>query len=279
MAARIVVLGMHRSGTSVLTRLVNLLGVPLCQPEDLYTQWDNPSGHWESKSLIDFNNRLLGLCGGNWRRPPRLNPGWTSRSEVAALVPEAQQVFSATHTGNEWVWKDPRTCLTLDFWRRAVGPTAVMLVTRNPRAVALSLQRRDRFRLGNGLALWERYTRSALSAAEGLPLVVMRYEDVVADPANGVAQLVDRFAAIGLRLAGDETAARESVQAGGGQRETPDIRLSRSQQELETLIAGLPSVTESFRIPALPRESRWLQFRFRLPDRLFYETSSGVTRA
>ncbi len=65
----VVVLGMHRSGTSVLTRVINLLGLQLCREDDIYTAPDNPTGHWESVSLVAFNNRLIDVLGGKPAAP------------------------------------------------------------------------------------------------------------------------------------------------------------------------------------------------------------------
>src|SRR6478736_1890747 len=69
----VVVLGMHRSGTSVATRLAALRGLALCLPDDLLAGFPgNPRGHWESRSLLAFDERLLGELGGTWFCPPSL---------------------------------------------------------------------------------------------------------------------------------------------------------------------------------------------------------------
>ncbi|MEX0585828.1 MAG: hypothetical protein WD176_04250, partial [Pirellulales bacterium] len=74
----ICVLGMHRSGTSLVTRLLNLLGVDLgvsaaLRPADRF----NPTGYWEHQAFIDINDELLRRLGGSWRQIPRLlSPGW-----------------------------------------------------------------------------------------------------------------------------------------------------------------------------------------------------------
>lgn len=71
----VVVLGMHRSGTSAVTRVVNLLGLPLCRRDDLYLAADNPAGHWESTSVVGVNDALLAEMGGPCWAPPVLLSG------------------------------------------------------------------------------------------------------------------------------------------------------------------------------------------------------------
>ena len=71
-----VVLGMHRSGTSAVTRILNLLGADVGPEDDLLTEYDNPSGHWESKALVACNDRILAAFGRSWDFPPWLGPDW-----------------------------------------------------------------------------------------------------------------------------------------------------------------------------------------------------------
>ena len=71
------VLGMHRSGTSVATRLINLLGVPAPIEEDLLPpDRGNPTGYWESSSLVAYNDRLLEVLGSEMTCPEAFGPGW-----------------------------------------------------------------------------------------------------------------------------------------------------------------------------------------------------------
>ena len=74
------VLGMHRSGTSAATRLINLLGIETCVASDLLP-WarDNPRGHWESRSLNDFNDRILARLGCDWTLP---GTTWTAGRKI-----------------------------------------------------------------------------------------------------------------------------------------------------------------------------------------------------
>ena len=74
----ICVLGMHRSGTSLLTRLLNLLGVELGPNQFLTTEPlnDNPKGYWEHKELTLISDEILHRFGGRWDQPPTFSPEW-----------------------------------------------------------------------------------------------------------------------------------------------------------------------------------------------------------
>ena len=70
-------MGMHRSGTSAATRLVNMLGPATCAPGDMVRGPWNPSGHFESRTLMHLNNALLTQMGRSWWYPPPAGTGTT----------------------------------------------------------------------------------------------------------------------------------------------------------------------------------------------------------
>jgi hypothetical protein len=181
---------MHRSGTSVATRLVNLLGVPTCIEADLFPPGpDNPRGNWESSSLTAFNDRLLGALGCDWTCPAALTRGWEEDPWLDWLYNEAAALFPRIVPTDHWVWKDPRNCVTLPFWARCLGSMpVVVLVNRHPLEIAASLERRGEFETAQSLALWERYLRLALNAISGTPCLVTHYQALLADPLAWCAQ-------------------------------------------------------------------------------------------
>ncbi len=170
---------MHRSGTSLVTRLVNLLGVPVSVPTDWYPVGPhNPTGYWESSALIDVNDRLLSLLGGSARFPPQLETGWQSSPALDHFRSEALTIFDSVYRSEQWVWKDPRTCITFPFWKDLLPVRSiVLLVYRNPIPVARSLGFRDALSREHAFSLWERYTTSAIGAAAGLPVFVLGYDE------------------------------------------------------------------------------------------------------
>ncbi len=180
----VVVLGMHRSGTSAATRVINLLGVPLCRPSDLVPSHDgNERGHWECLPLVGMNEQLLRDLESRWWCPP------DDLAEVAALATDderatrATRTFQASHPTTEWVWKDPRLSVLLPFWRRVLPTeTVALMMYRDPLEVARSLHSRSDVTPRFGLALWERYVALAVRGAEGLPTLYCSYQSLLDDP-------------------------------------------------------------------------------------------------
>ena len=71
----VIVLGMHRSGTSYLIRALNLSGLYLGPFSDFYDTEiapieGNPKGHWENLNVIKLNEEILKINGGSWENPP-----------------------------------------------------------------------------------------------------------------------------------------------------------------------------------------------------------------
>ena len=87
----ICVLGMHRSGTSVATRVLNLLGVFLGAGDNLLSAGpDNPKGFWEYQPIVDLNVEILERLGGKWHEPPAFPAGWETAAEFADLRKKAR---------------------------------------------------------------------------------------------------------------------------------------------------------------------------------------------
>ena len=177
-------LGMHRSGTSLITRMLNVLGVYLGPDERLMNaQEHNPRGFWEHQLITDLNNAILAQLGGSWDEPPTFFPGWESAPELADLRQKARVVIHEDFAATEcWGWKDPRTCLTLRFWQGLLHPMRYLLCLRNPVDVAQSLYRRDGFSAEKSVRLWLTYVASALAHTAGQPRLLLFYEDVMRNP-------------------------------------------------------------------------------------------------
>lgn len=180
----VVVLGMHRGGTSATAGALAKLGLSPGSPESLKSASPvNPAGFWEQTPLIRLNDRLLERLGGSWDGPPDLAAGWAGAEALEPVRSEARALFRAAFHAEPWVWKDPRNCLVLGLWREALElDPVVVLVLRDPLEIAASLEQRESVTLPLSLALWERYMRSALRACAGRPVLVTRYEQLVAEP-------------------------------------------------------------------------------------------------
>lgn len=147
---------MHRSGTSFVARVCSLLGLYLDPEQTLLPPApDNPKGFWEHEGLMRLSVEVLkalGRTSGQPRLP--LAPNWVESPAVRALQPKALKLIAPLQEKPPWGWKDPRLCLTLPFWEKAVAKLRDIFVFRNPMAVARSLAQRGGFTREQGLILW-----------------------------------------------------------------------------------------------------------------------------
>lgn len=205
--AAVVVLGMARSGTSAITRLLSLLGVELGPQEALLAPiaGENAKGFFEHRPLMRVNKELLQRMGGSWSEPPRLRAGWQRDAGLDDLRERARESIAADFArARVWGFKDPRTSLTLPFWEELLGRASYVICHRGPLDCARSLERRNGIRLDDGVALWARYTASALAHTAGRRRVLVSYEELF----GAGAALIDELAAfVGVRPSEDSRAA------------------------------------------------------------------------
>lgn len=259
----VVVLGMHRSGTSVAAQVINRLGVPVGQGRLVPATDANPDGHWESWDLQEINNDLLAAFGGSWAGPPVMEDGWEASPPALQLDARAVSCWNRVHPGDHWMWKDPRNCLTLPFWIRVArlsGPAVI--IYRDPQQVAASLAQRDGFSEKVGLALWERYNRDALRSVTGSPVLVSSYRSLTADP-TGWAERTRRFlSSHGVACNRPEPVdqAASAVRADGRRGGRGDCaELSDSQRRLLGLLGEKEGEHDRLDLPDLGPPSPWME--------------------
>lgn len=186
---QVILLGMHRTGTSVLTKLLELLGCYL--GADL-------EAHWERPDVIELNDALLAQVGGNWQ--------YADPRAVAALADRTPAPLSTRLAGlvqdldahRPWAVKDPRMCVTLPAWQPHLRSAVYVVAYRHPRETAMSLQTRDQLPIAVGCALWELHTASALHYTRDAPRVLVRYEDCLAAPMETAQRLARELGDLGV---------------------------------------------------------------------------------
>ena len=186
-----IVLGMHRSGTSILTQCLTALGGDPGPPDQLWgPEADNPEGFFEPREMVAVNDALLGRSGGDWLDPPRHGgPAWPEQGRDG-LRRRAKAFLSKRFSGRPvQLFKEPRLCLTFGFWRPLLPKPRAVLCLRRPSAVAASLLRRNDLPEQYGRWLWAFYLSSALKAAGPSLAGAVFYEDLVRDPVKALGPL------------------------------------------------------------------------------------------
>ncbi len=155
----ICVLGMHRSGTSCLAGSLEQAGVHL--GEVVNKSPSNPKGNKESKVQRGINEDLLAFNGGSWDKPPE-QLSWNSD-----LQARRDSYIENAWTASPWGFKDPRSLLTLPFWREALGDLRFVATVRHPAAVARSLMSRAGLQPKMApLHLWTEYNQRLLNLCQ-----------------------------------------------------------------------------------------------------------------
>jgi hypothetical protein len=199
-AVGMVVIGSYRSGTSVATRIVNLLGMPITHCSDLVPPAAaNPTGFWESALMNRHNEWLLQQVGSSWCRPP-----CKEKSDQLLVRDEwlsaSRDLFRHVHRTRRWVWKEPRLCLTLPWWRKALPEISMgILMLRHPLECAASSQEFLGVDEDWGLAIWERYMRQALPGLAGLRVTVSKYESLQQAPLLWGEKVLEMLSETGLQ--------------------------------------------------------------------------------
>ena len=152
----VVILGMHRSGTSCLTHMLHRAGLYLGDDVMAEEKSDNLGGHWEANEAMTINELALMLSGGTWNRvPSEIIGNETINARMAAFV---AQLATRSLAG----WKDPRTTLTFPLWKPHLADYRLVVCLRHPLAVARSLSARQHGTIDEGVALWMAYQRRLL---------------------------------------------------------------------------------------------------------------------
>ena len=196
---QLIVLGMHRSGTSVLGRLLNMMGAYF-GPEGVSTgaNKENAKGFWERRDIRFLNDALLHAAGCDWHRVLRFDVSAIPDKTLTNLRALASKIVLEMDAHRPWFIKDPRLCVLLPFWRSVLEMPVCIHVVRHPDEVAASLGKRNGIPLEVGVALWEAYVRSALEASRDLPNAWVSHAELMADPAGAVRGLLDRLQELGV---------------------------------------------------------------------------------
>jgi hypothetical protein len=193
---QIILLGMHRSGTSAVGGFLQQAGFYFGPPEQAYDLHPtNPKGFFERRDVVHIDDRILAAAGANWIMTQTLPPDFAGVFAPPELGEEARAVADDLCARPASFVKDPRMCLTLPFWQPFFRQPLYVILHRNPLAVAASLERRGDAPRAVGLALWERYNADILRHTAGQPRFAMSFEEFMGDPAHAVARLFEQLRA------------------------------------------------------------------------------------
>lgn len=182
----VVVLGMHRSGTSAVARALSALGICLGHNLMPGVEGNNDKGFFEDIDIAAFNTSLLSKLDSSWDDLRLLDARQLLDEKFTAEKIQAINLITAKVSNNSvFAFKDPRTSLLLPFWKKVFSELGYdvhyIFVLRNPISVAKSLTRRDGIVEIKGFLLWAKYVLSAIPECESTKTQIIDYDQLFFD--------------------------------------------------------------------------------------------------
>lgn len=192
----VILLGMHRSGTSLCSHILSTLGVNMA--DEIGVGVGNDDGHWERWEIVAFHDRILALFNRDYLGPLHdlpLPAAWWADPKVAEIRHEMAAFIKPRIAQGLFGFKDPRTLRLLPVWQQLfeeleLTPRFVMSL-RNPAQVARSLYARDGLYLTAGEHRWLVYMVDFFRYAGNEDVCVLQYDDWFTDPVATAKRLLD----------------------------------------------------------------------------------------
>jgi O-antigen biosynthesis protein len=202
----IVVIGMHRSGTSTVMNALACLGVSLGD-NLLPAGVDNPKGFFEDKSVNDLNIAMLDAIGQTWFSLSLVSDEDIDKLIALGYVEKAIALLSdKTRNTPVFGFKDPRVSKLLKFWKlvfaRMNCEVQYVLCLRHPLSVANSLLKRNKSPIQKGYLLWLSYNMSIVTESQDLRLIALDYDQLIESPIPHIQALAEQLGfAVDMELA------------------------------------------------------------------------------
>jgi glycosyltransferase involved in cell wall biosynthesis len=185
----ILILGMHRSGTSALAGGVAALGAGFGERLMQAVPDQNAKGFWEDLDVVSTDDRVLLALGRTWDSIEPIAPDEWKQPELGRLADEALELLKQRLDEHRvWAVKDPRASRLLPFWQplieRAGAVASYVIALRNPLSVARSLAARDGFAAEKSHLLWMGHMLAAMDDSAGATRVVVDYDRLLHAPAR-----------------------------------------------------------------------------------------------
>jgi O-antigen biosynthesis protein len=194
----IVVLGMHRSGTSVITRGLQVLGVELGNQLMPPFEGNNSKGFWEDVDINGLNIEMLDSLNSEWHFLTPIQPADVDTLCKNGYLQRAVDLLRAKTSGAKvFGFKDPRVAKLLPFWKEvfAQGQLNVeyVLVIRHPLSVGDSLAKRDGFDIQKSHLLWLEHVIGSLVGTAGANRVLVDYDTFMRSPETELTRVAHKL--------------------------------------------------------------------------------------
>ncbi|WEG11210.1 sulfotransferase [Pullulanibacillus sp. KACC 23026] len=225
----VLVLGNGRSGTSVLTRALNFMGVDLGDDPFIKAKKANPKGYFENKPILTIHKKIGG------KLPFRPSPeGYEKSKKIRPLKNELKEYMKETFLDKPvWGWKDPRTNDYLKLWKDILNELNAephhVIIIRNPIDVVASNKRAwDRDETW-ALRQWQLRTLFSLRDTFGDKRVIISYEELFGNPIEALRRI---STTLDLPWPADEVKLKQQLE----EFIDPNLQRSNSNANLEDFL-------------------------------------------
>lgn len=194
----VIVVGMHRSGTSAITRGLKALGVELGERLWPPNEAVNAKGFWEDMDINGLNVEMMKSLQSDWHflspiKQPQINKlieqGFLSRATTLLRAKVGDSI--------RYGFKDPRVAKLLPFWQNVVEECGYdvnyLLTTRHPLSVVKSISRRDGFDAEKCYLLWLVHVLEMLEATKGCARVLVDFDRLMENPERELKRVAAAF--------------------------------------------------------------------------------------
>lgn len=178
MSKQVIVLGMHRSGTSMVAGVLHKLGVVMGHDLVLGNTTEQPGGYYEDREFMQISEKILTRATGGWAHPPdseSIEGIRRYRNKIQELIEQRNSQHQA------WGWKDPRTALTLPCFLPYLSSPNLVVVRRDVESVVKSLVIREKGRMDEETArqLHDIYQQRIIRYAVPIGYTIVYYEKAI----------------------------------------------------------------------------------------------------
>ncbi|HBI21675.1 MAG TPA: hypothetical protein DDY37_03670 [Legionella sp.] len=189
----VVVLGMHRSGTSAMTRALQLFGVELGD-HLMPPSYDNEKGFWEDLDFYELNVSILEYLGADYQTIEPVFPDLINNTDLSLYTSRAVALLQQKMSNVScFGLKDPRFARLLPFWKPVFDALHLrvnyVIALRNPMSIVRSMAKREGFSYEKSYLLWYEYTLHSLTQTVGEERVVVDYDRLIQDPLYALGRI------------------------------------------------------------------------------------------
>jgi len=248
---KLVVLGMHRSGTSLASGLLNLAGIYFGEEHELIpVNSENPRGFWERKDIRALNDKLLHSMACDWSEISDLYKRGIPAEVMSQFEHEASSILHQLEDKSQsgiCAIKEPRLCLLMPSWQRILGEDCFYLIVhREPEEIAISLFNRNKIPFDVSSYLTRLYLGRAIASIGENPFHIVSFRELIEEPVNSTNRIIDALNEAGQNLPYPKE--KKLIEFA-----TPVLYRSKLKNENISIGRQLKSWHESLRNKQLPR--------------------------